>query len=509
MAQNDNDERRQLMDRFLLETRDDPHSAFFTEDEIVEIFDYANDFDNDFVRCEALLYGASRYPDSDELRVRRGFQYFYQGVDVRLIEQVLVPVDPANTLCRILRIRINEQTTPDNIAPKLTELLNSLSELGDEEVIQLIDLAADARAVDWLMEQKDNILKRCSYLPTPLYEMADVLYEAGKFAESATLFDELVEMEPFNADFWCRLCESAAASSDYHRALEAADYALAIDPDDRVARTLKARVLFAMEKNPAEIASLLEPYVFESLDSEHPDILPLQIYASALSVADDNPTRASQALEKANEMLPGNFEIIMGLAIVGSDSLCGRALRFLEEADNVDAASVVALCNKIAADGPDKLSVAADIATAYFAKYPEDENAHIMFTYLYMAKRYEDVVALYSSLVSEADGETDDADLTLNHPVVLAAYNLSNLRLAKDDDTRMEAFSTLVYKLNRLPSVNNMQQKLMMEGFNKIMTDIVVYISNHLHWRASSLNKFDPFPSIHNTRRNSTDRNNK
>lgn len=501
MAQNDNDERRQLMDRFLLETRDSPESAYFSEEEIVEIFDYANDFDNDFVRCEALMYGAAHYPESDALRVRRGFQYFYQGVDVRLIRQALVQVDPANTLGRILALRLEDDTTSDNIAPRLTALLESITQLDDEEAIQLIDLAADASATDWLIESKDAIIKRCSYLPTPLYEMGDVLYEAGRFTEAAAFFDELVGLEPFNIDFWCRLAETVAAAGDYDRALEAIDYAIAIDPDNRLARVLKARVLFAMEKEPEQIVSLLEPLVFDLLDPEHPDVLPMKIYVSTLSWIDgDNPDRPRAALEQANDILPANRELLTGLILTGSDTLRDRVMRYLKADAEIDSETVVALTEKLMSrGGPDMKSLAADVAEAYFSSRPTDPMAERMFCLLYMDKRYDDVIRIFEEFTDAFGEEQPPRDAPVNDPVVKTAYVMSRLRRAKGEEEKLGAMIELIQTINMPPTARNMQESLTINGMIRVLQPIMEYIGDHPRWRAQSLDRFDPFPNPHNT----------
>ena len=44
---------------------------YYSEDELVSIFDYSGDRGDDYLRTEALLLGARLYPDSPELLQRR------------------------------------------------------------------------------------------------------------------------------------------------------------------------------------------------------------------------------------------------------------------------------------------------------------------------------------------------------------------------------------------------------------------------------------------------------
>lgn len=483
MPDNSNDARRELFDRFITETRDNPQTAFFSEEELIDLFDFANDYDNDFIRCEVLLFGASRYPESDELRVRRGFQYFYQGVDVRLIRQVLAQVDHANTLGRILAVRIADITSTQSVTQGLAEIIDSVSEFAEEEVIQLIDLAADASALDWLVARKDAIIDRCSYKPTPLYEFGDVLYEAGRFAEAAEAFDELTRLAPFNIDFWNRLTEAVASDGDYERARESADFALAIDPDDATARILKARVLFALEKDHHEIATLLEPLVLERLKEPVPDVLPVQIYASVLSYLDATPTRAIEILEKAADILPSNRNILMGLAVTNAPKLEQRVAAYIEAADSLDSLSIVELTDKLIEVNPSLLPLCAKVAHAFFHDRPTDPLATHMFTLLYRAKRYADVIQLFDTFdaILRPDGPVfpEKIDGVTTQPSVMIANVFSRLRTAKTDDERNQAIITLVRAAARPPVASNIEQSIAIEGMVSILNPVIHYINDH------------------------------
>ena len=76
--ENPHDSRRALYERFyaIVGRADNPQDAddaYFDEDDIIEIYDYANDMNDDFIKLEALFYGARMFPASEALRTRRDY----------------------------------------------------------------------------------------------------------------------------------------------------------------------------------------------------------------------------------------------------------------------------------------------------------------------------------------------------------------------------------------------------------------------------------------------------
>ena len=67
--------RQALYERFLESLRRPVAERFFDEDELVEIFDYSGDLNDDYVRLEVLMCGFRLYPESDALAARRAVFY--------------------------------------------------------------------------------------------------------------------------------------------------------------------------------------------------------------------------------------------------------------------------------------------------------------------------------------------------------------------------------------------------------------------------------------------------
>lgn len=179
--------------------------AFFDENDLVEIYDYASDFNNYIVKMEVLLYGAVHYPKSEALATRRAWMYYSLG-DNEATEELNKRVTNKGILNRLLSIRARysdndlDGLQEIEVCNELDEILDAADDFEDEEIIQLVDLSQDL-GLDWAYDKKDKIVAKCSYPQTFLYELADRLEEVEAYEPASQLFEELTMLEPFTIDF--------------------------------------------------------------------------------------------------------------------------------------------------------------------------------------------------------------------------------------------------------------------------------------------------------------------
>lgn len=194
----ENNDRRDLYEEFESEVvRRGNTSAFFDETDLVEIFDYASDFDNYIVKMEVLLYGAVHYPNSEALATRRAWMYYSFG-DVETTTEVNERVSEKGILNKLLSLRAqnSDLTMPrKEMTDALDEILESTSDFEDEEIIQFTDYAIEMHLEDWLAENKERIQAKCSYPQTFLYEFADRAEENEDLETAARLFEELTMLD--------------------------------------------------------------------------------------------------------------------------------------------------------------------------------------------------------------------------------------------------------------------------------------------------------------------------
>lgn len=267
-------ERRDLYEEFESEVvKNGNTEAFFDENDLIEIFDYASDYDNYIVKMEVLLYGAVHYPKSEALATRRAWLYYSFG-DVETTSELNKRVNSGGVLNRLLDLRArnsNLSMSREDLEMAFMEILADTDDFQDEEIIQFTDYAMETGLSEWLASNKELIQGKCSYPQTFLYEFADRSEENEDLATAARLFEELTMLEPFTLDFWLRLATVQLNRDDYEGALSSAEYALAIDPNSMMGMRIKGASLYRLERSHDAVAAIYSKIV-ASNEAEDTDV---------------------------------------------------------------------------------------------------------------------------------------------------------------------------------------------------------------------------------------------
>ncbi len=284
-------ERLKLYERFKrsLAPGVDAEAEFFDADDLIIVIDQAVDLDDQYVEIEAIMRGYRFFPDNEELRSRRAFLYYDLNLDqgVENIQQTLPAGSP---MTKILNLRQNAELQTEQSAIKvLDSIAASPEKLDDETIIQLVDCAGACRCDSWLEASEKRLQKKSDYLPTLLYELfivADLHHDRDYCIK---LLEELTELEPFNVDFWNALAQILVNigdgpnpnEPDFDGALTTLEYALAIEPENIQALTLKASILIELDR-AKEAVEILGPF-----EKEMPSATTAEIYLRALYLAGD------------------------------------------------------------------------------------------------------------------------------------------------------------------------------------------------------------------------------
>jgi len=263
MADEYDKERDELLNRFANALRADSHdNTFFDEDDLIDIFDYAGDIGNDFLRAEALMMGARFYPHSEPLKQRRAL--FYTDVlDPGAISGLAESLKGQDSmLAEVSRINTRQPRVLD-INTDVEHLLNDFPLFDDEETIRFVRLLSDFGKLDWLYDNFERVKNHCENDEILYYEVGFEFTERNSSPsdndKAAELLQVLVDSRPFVSDYWSLLAHAQFFSSDHKdRFEESIEYALALDPQNSDAIALKINAL-ATSENPREhIRELLD-----------------------------------------------------------------------------------------------------------------------------------------------------------------------------------------------------------------------------------------------------------
>ena len=228
------DERFELYDRFVADLKGGRRSdMFYDESDLVEIYDYASDNEDEYVKLEALLCGARLYPDSQALEVRRAYYYYHNSdtdAAVKMFERVNACGDPNTALWEIMGLKLAKELASEEVKSAIeTVIMPMQRKFDDEDVIQFVAMIDEKGLLEWASSRRAAIAEKCEYPATFYYELGMLYDSASDNTTAASLFEEATMIEPFNTMFWECLARTCYNCNDWERALNAADYALAID----------------------------------------------------------------------------------------------------------------------------------------------------------------------------------------------------------------------------------------------------------------------------------------
>ena len=217
---------------------------YFDEDDLLDIFDFAGDQGDDYLRAEALMWGARYFPDSERLKERRAVLY----ADI-LGDQAVKAFTADNNESKTLLTRIvaarADIRDKDKAREAIDKLVKSTDTLEDEEIIQLVNYAGETSNLDYIISNLDPIKKKVQYKPALLYELAAEAIEAHMYKEAIPVLDDLVTEMPYNEEYWSLMATSQMRVGDIDGALQSVDMALAIKPDSPTAVVTKGLLLQA------------------------------------------------------------------------------------------------------------------------------------------------------------------------------------------------------------------------------------------------------------------------
>lgn len=361
---------------------------YFDEDDIIDIFDTAGDFNDEYVRMEALFYGARYFPESMPLADRRAI--LYQSYSDVMRDDYLVDHPELVTFISSLLRLISVQPSPEQAKEHLTNLVAGVNDLDDEEVIQLVDTASALGVSDWLVDNLSLLKTKTSYPQTLLYETHIVFESQERYDVCLVMLDELTMLEPFNGEFWRLHAAMALELGNIEQTLSSIDYALAINPDDEVAMLVKAEALFRSgdRDKVIEAVKILEPVVNRDPDREgftHP------LAMCYLSLEQDE--KLSDLLDKMQPRQPGDVWVAGTYMQLHPDRCSQTIADFASSGEHVEE-EWIRLARFVGSSMP---SEGADVLLEAMKYIELTDGWESLMQLLYNAGRYDDLCELVKS----------------------------------------------------------------------------------------------------------------
>lgn len=414
--QSDEQYMKQLYLRFLQGVKDNNNSEFYEMDELLDIYDYAQDEGDEMVQLYVLLTGARLYPDSDFLDERKAF--FLSAVNEQAAKNMLSRNGRKDTaLWGVLKLALDN--LPDgNPEASLGELLASGLKFNCEAIIRLIDTLHDLNRDDLIAESFHLLEERALNPGLLYYEAAEVLYNNEDYVAMAhDLAEELTKQEPFNPDNWILLSKIEFTMEHVEESIAAADYALAIDPTNLNGRLVKGIAMVASGKNQKEAIELLRGILAENPENA--------IATKALAEAYIVDGKTNAALEVYYSFMSrdaANSYVILDILKLKPHQ-ADRYLELFDKQVGNNEHRWIEVAAQLA--NSEFLEEATQMLAFFHSRYKLREGMEYFLILLYRVGLHEEYISLFEKICAEAKlPGAERYDLSANAYLLLAAAYL-------------------------------------------------------------------------------------
>lgn len=384
------EEREALVKRYETMINTGEHSWFDSFD-FLDIMEYYEDNEKEKEWEEVVLRAYEVFPEDEYIVLNRAILYLNKNQYIeaeKLIKSFLKCNTSDNLSCMLANIYIEKNTNLQEAENILNELIKKDST--DNHYVRLlaeIKLSKkDYKTAETLLR---NILKNNS---ESREELLPIYIDCAKTEALKKLvyntLSSIINKEPFEDEVWMALAIMFFEDNVLDKALEAVNFALAIDKEDETRHALKANIAIAQLDE--------ETYIKESLTAIKYSSEPYLYYEgiAKLYTAKEEYSKALPYYQKAiegeqiGEVLPdSNFGIIECLLMLNNHKLATRFLNKVMDAQ-YDAQDYMSFAARMYSKGfvelsedifldfmndeDDMVSLAATVALAYIEAEEED-----------------------------------------------------------------------------------------------------------------------------------------
>lgn len=438
------DDREQLYNRFINEVKSGKGLSFYDEDDLIEIYNFADDSDDDFGRAEVLFAMSRLYPDSRALLIRKAL-FFHQTGNFDSAAALVEKMIPESLYERIIKVRVGGASSAERKS-QLKNIIKTASKFDENEIIQLCDLAEDVGEVEWLFAHRDEIVAKCIYKPTFLYDLVNLATLHGNKEVAVQAAEEMTALEPLNLDFWEMYARACFDFGEYEEALTACDYALAIDSSS--AEAAEIRMLSEFNLDSEKFLAGCDLNALARLVKDNPDNTQLTRLLVGAYMVRNKTDKAVSLLKKSLERMPLNPEYIeMLLRCSPADGI--KALEvLLNEDTGLSEEAVIGWAERLRNIGD--YSMVASILYAYDRIVGLTFGRDMLFEACYRAENYPMVILAFAEVCGDEAKNVAESELISLSANTLLTVMLSYFRFG-DVDKALKAGAQILACLRGEP----------------------------------------------------------
>ena len=269
---------------------------YMEADELTDIAEYYMTGKQDDKANRAIRAAIDMHPDSVDPQIFLARQKMFYGKldEARSIIDAITEQDDLEVIYIRAELLIKEGQ-PDKASDFLQSQMEQMQDSLDTYLYDCTSIFMDydqwLYAEDWLEQLKGAFP---DHPRVPIME-AEIKMGLDDYENAYTQLKDILEEDPYESEAWDLLAETCVALEKYPEAMEAADYALAINPKDSTALLMKANTY--MHEGPA--AEAIE-YYKQYLELQ-PDDLSVRISLALCYSSEERFKEALPVLDKAEQ----------------------------------------------------------------------------------------------------------------------------------------------------------------------------------------------------------------
>lgn len=367
----------------------------FDEDDLIDIYDYACDMDDEYVQFEVILLAARFFPESNELIQRRAY-FLYDNLSmIDGVESMVKKHKNENALWDILELLVKNQDTDASIND-LDAIINKYDDFDDETIIQLVDTAVDLGLYEWLLVNKNLIKSKCQFPSTFLYEFSREAALRDDFHTRLALIEELTVIDPFNEMYWHMLAQTYTMLGNQEEAFQAIEYALAIDPASVESRITKAQLLFDLNKDRKGALEMIRQIL-----SEEPDNSTASHTAMAMNLLIGNEQEAQEIFRSFTLKFPDDRSSVERMFVFADSSFAISALKDYCNVSGLNETEWTEWAKSYYEK--EEYQQSSDIMLAWLYTHGSVRDWTVLFESLYLQERLQEIVSVYNDYICSRD----------------------------------------------------------------------------------------------------------
>ena len=270
------------------------HVPYLEADELTDIAEYYMTGKQDAKANQAIKAALDMHPDSVDPQIFLARQRMFYGKldEARSIIDGITEQDD----CEVIYIRAElliKEGRPDKASDFLQQQLPQMQDSLDTYLYDCTSIFMDYDqwdfAQEWLEQLQDSFP---THPRLPIME-AEIQMGLDDYESAYAQLKAILEEEPFNSEAWNLLAETCVTLEKFPEAQEAADYALAINPEDSNALLMKANAFM----QAGEMAEAIEQY--KKYLTYQPDDLSVQISLAICLSSEERYKEVLSELSKA------------------------------------------------------------------------------------------------------------------------------------------------------------------------------------------------------------------